>query len=365
MQGARTATSARLHTGRRTWGVACRWLFASRGVIYKRRSLRRMRLSCRQPWRFKLSGKTSPAGSQPATELERARFHNFMGATSPLAGLPFLKMNGIGNRILVMDLRGRDHVITPDEARAIAAGSRSQFDQLMALHDSASAAAFMRIYNNDGTASAACGNGTRCVAWALGRNGGPSHMTLETSAGALAVERISETRFTVDMDPPRFDWRAIPLAHDIPDPDGVAIDLPDWRSPGPASVLGMGNPHLVCFTPNQECYDLAIQGPALEHHPLFPQRANVSFAQVLDRSHIALRVWERGAGPTLACGTAACATVVAAIRRGLTDRDVAVALPGGELSITWRENDGHVLMTGPVELEWEDRLPADFTTDAL
>lgn len=283
-----------------------------------------------------------------------------MAAASPLAGFPFLKMNGLGNEILVMDLRGRDHVITPAEARAIAADQRSRFDQLMALHDSPSAAAFMRIYNNDGSASAACGNGTRCVAWALGRDGGPERVRLETAAGALEAQRIGEARYTVDMGPPRFDWREIPLAHAIADPDAVAVDLPGWTAPGLASALGMGNPHLVCFVPDQQSYDLATQGPALERHPLFPQRTNVSFAQVLDRGHILLRVWERGAGPTLACGTAACATAVAAIRRGLADREVAIDLPGGQLTIAWRESDGHVLMTGPAELEWEGRLPDDF-----
>lgn len=296
--------------------------------------------------------------------LEQARFQNNMGAASSLAGFPFLKMNGLGNQILVMDLRGKDHVISPAEARAIAASSHSGFDQLMALHDSANADAFMRIYNTDGSESAACGNGARCVAWALGRNGGPSKVRLETSAGLIEAAQIGDAHYTVDMGPPRFNWRDIPLAHDSPDPDAVNIDLHDWKAPGPASVLGMGNPHLVCFTPDQDCYDVLVQGPALEHHPLFPQRANVSFAQVLDRGHILLKVWERGAGPTLACGTAACATAVAAIRRGLADREIAVDLPGGRLNIEWRERDGHVLMTGPIELEWEGRLSDDFTAGA-
>lgn len=288
-----------------------------------------------------------------------------MSAASPLARAPFLKMNGAGNQILVMDLRGRDHVITAEEARAIAGLPRSGFDQLMALHDSAGGAdAFMRIYNNDGSESGACGNGTRCVAWALGRDGGPDRVTLETSAGPIVAERAGEFSFTVDMGPPRFDWREIPLAHAIDDDDGVDVTLPGWTPPGTASALGMGNPHLVCFVPDQQAYDLATHGPALERHPLFPQRTNVSFAQVLDRGHILLRVWERGAGPTLACGTAACATAVAAIRRGLAGRRVTVDLPGGRLGVEWRESDGHVLMTGPVELEWEDRLPADFMAAA-
>lgn len=284
-------------------------------------------------------------------------------AVSPIAGLPFLKMNGLGNRILVMDLRGQNHVITPAEARLIAADARSGFDQLMALHHSDSAAAFMRIYNTDGSDSAACGNGTRCVAWALGRNGGPDQVRLETSSGALEASRVGDALFTVDMGSPRFDWRDIPLAHDVSDMDAIPVDLPGWTAPGPASALGMGNPHLVCFVPDQQSYDLHVQGAALELHPLFPQRVNVSFAQVLERDHILLRVWERGAGPTLACGTAACATAVAAMRRGLAEREVKVDLPGGQLVINWRESDGHVLMTGPVELEWEGALSDTFTAD--
>jgi diaminopimelate epimerase len=221
----------------------------------------------------------------------------------------------------------------------------------------------LRIYNTDGSESGACGNGTRCVAWALSddplmaRPGG-ERLLLETKAGLLPVTRVSERAFTVDMGAPRFRWDEIPLRDPFQDTRYIElqigpIDAPILHSP---SAVSMGNPHAIFWVDDVECYDLARIGPLLENHPIFPERANISLAQVKSREHIVLRVWERGAGLTRACGSAACAALVAAARKKLTGRTATVTLPGGDLVIAWRESDDHVHMTGPVELEGEGTL---------
>ncbi len=285
---------------------------------------------------------------------------------SALAHRRFLKMHGAGNAIVVLDLRGSDARVAPEEARAIAADPGSSFDQLMAIHDPASPGtdAYMRIYNTDGSESAACGNGTRCVAFAMlddpamARPAESGRLTLETSAGLVEVKRVAERSFTVDMGRPRLAWNEIPLRDPFPDTRRIElqigpIDDPILHSPG---VVSMGNPHAIFFTERDPAeFDLAKIGPLLENHPIFPERANISIAQVVGRDRIVLRVWERGAGLTLACGTAACATVVAASRLRMIARQATVALPGGELFIEWRADD-HVMMTGPVFLEAEGTL---------
>lgn len=281
---------------------------------------------------------------------------------SPLQNRSVLKMNGAGNKILVLDLRGSDAVVTPAEARAIGADSRLAYDQLMVLYDGQApgADAAMKIFNIDGSLSAACGNGTRCVAWALSRDG-QERVTLDSDAGRLEVTRAGEWAFTADMGAPRFDWRKIPLSRPQADMDALDIAYPGHADIGRPSAVGMGNPHAIWFVDDVEGYDLARNGPILEHDPLFPERANISLAQIVAPDRIRLKVWERGAGLTLACGTAACATLVAAARRGLTGRKATLMLPGGELVIEWRASDNHVLMTGPVELEAEVSLdPALF-----
>lgn len=273
----------------------------------------------------------------------------------PLDNHPILRMNGAGNEILVLDLRGLTHVLAPQEARAIAAAPGLRFDQLMALHDPRQPGddAFMRIYNVDGSLSGACGNGTRCVAYALAREG-KERLSLETDAGRIETRREAETRFTVDMGAPRLDWREIPLAHPA-DTRAVALTPAVAGAPAQFSAVSMGNPHAVFFVPDALTIALESLGPKLEHHPLFPERANISFAQIVARDDILLRVWERGTGATRACGSAACATLVAAARTGLTERRAQVRLPGGDLNIDWRADD-HVMMTGPVEFEFETRL---------
>ncbi|ACB96961.1 diaminopimelate epimerase [Beijerinckia indica] len=286
---------------------------------------------------------------------------------SALANRFVTKMNGLGNAIVVLDLRGTGIVISAAEARAIGQGKGLHFDQLMVLHDplSPGSAAFMRIYNIDGSLAGACGNGTRCVAWTLLREDHRigAELMLETAAGQLACLKLAEDRFSVDMGKPAFAWDAIPLAHPVPDTNAVdlARDLAVLPPVDPdalrkASMVNMGNPHAVLFVADQDACDLALVGPVLEHHPLFPDRANISIATVVSPDHIVLKVWERGAGATLACGSAACATLVAAVRHGLAAREARISLPGGDLTIAWRAADDHVIMTGPVTFEFTTRL---------
>ena len=267
-------------------------------------------------------------------------------------------MNGAGNKILVLDQRGGAPWPTPEEARAIHRSPGLDYDQMMTLGDRrrADTLAYVRIYNNDGSLAGACGNGTRCVADRLALETGLSSFAIETEAGRIACERIDAHRYRVDMGQPRFGWRDIPLSHDVGDTNLLRIPLEGAPDFGPASCVDMGNPHAVFFTPNVAAVDLALWGPRIETHPLFPRKANVSFAQILARDHIRLRVWERGVGATLACGSAACATLAAAVRRGLAERHAQIELPGGALGIAWREDDGRVLMTGPVEFERETIL---------
>ncbi|MBN9442164.1 diaminopimelate epimerase [Bosea sp. (in: a-proteobacteria)] len=291
-----------------------------------------------------------------------------------LAHRRFLKMNGLGNQITVLDLRGTKLVVTAEEARAIASEPRARFDQLMVLHDAqvAGTDAFIRIYNVDGTEAGACGNGTRCVGWAMMADpqmGDPARtsLTLQTKAGLLPVRRESEAVFTVDMGAPRLAWDEIPLAEPFEDTSRFElqigpIDAPILHTP---CAVNMGNPHAVFFVDDPYAYNLAQIGPLLENHPIFPDRANIELAAVKAPDHIVLRVWERGAGITQACGSGACAALVAAVRRELSARKAVVSLPGGDLTIEWRENDGHVLMTGAAEFEWEGTLdPTLFTSAA-
>jgi len=274
-----------------------------------------------------------------------------------LAGRPVLRMNGAGNEILVLDMRGASVAVSPQEARAIARQPGLAYDQLMVLGDprEARADASLTIYNVDGSLSAACGNGTRCAAWAMARKGSASVLLFETDAGQVASWREGEFSFRVDMGRPRLSWREIPLARDVGDLANVALDPAVPGAPRRFSAVGMGNPHAIFFVADATAVDLAGLGPKIESHPLFPERVNVSFAQLRAPDDILLRVWERGAGATKACGSAACATLVAAARSGLTERRARVNLPGGELTIDWRDDD-HVHMTGPVALEFETRL---------
>jgi diaminopimelate epimerase len=274
---------------------------------------------------------------------------------SALAGRPYLKMNGLGNSITVLDLRGLSLAVSPSEARAIAADPKTNFDQLMVLFDpkTEGTEAFMRIFNTDGSESSACGNGTRCVSWYLTEQNGRNALKLETASGLLDCRRDGPLSFTIDMGAPRFAWNEIPLSRAVADIDHVDFSYAttNGKMIADPACVNMGNPHAIFFVEDTEAYALDVNGPVLEHDPLFPERANISLVHVVDRAHIIQKVWERGAGLTLACGSGACAGAVASARRGFTDRKVCVTLPGGDLLIDWRESDDHVLMTGPVELE--------------
>ncbi|MCG6205725.1 diaminopimelate epimerase [Rhodopseudomonas sp. HC1] len=280
----------------------------------------------------------------------------------------FAKMNGIGNEIVVVDLRDQTAPVTPDDARAVAA--HVPYDQLMLLQPARlpGTEAFVRIYNNDGSESGACGNGMRCVASQMFAGSDKQGLTFETRAGLLNCWRgPAEGLFTVDMGEPKFGWQDIPLAEEFRDTRGIElqigpIDAPILHTP---SVVSMGNPHAVFWVDDIEAYDLGKFGPLLENHPMFPERANITLAHIVDRDHITMRTWERGAGLTKACGSAACATAVAAARLRRTNRVVEMTLPGGQLTIEWREPDNHVLMTGGAEFEFEGRFDSALFAPSL
>ncbi len=277
---------------------------------------------------------------------------------SALASHPFVKMNGIGNEIVVVDMRHKPLPISAGEAHAAASPQGAPYDQLMALYppEVVGTDARIRIFNNDGSFAGACGNGMRCVASLLFDETGKNELSFETDAGILNCWKAPESGlFTVDMGKPRFAWNEIPLAEEFRDTRAIElqigpIDNPILHSP---SVLSMGNPHAVFWVDDVNAYDLGKAGPLLENHPIFPDRANITLAAIQSRDHIVIRTWERGAGLTKACGSAACAAAVAAARLKRTDRKVRVTLPGGDLTIEWRASDDHVLMTGPVTYEYE------------
>ncbi|MEP9355192.1 diaminopimelate epimerase [Xanthobacter sp. KR7-65] len=275
---------------------------------------------------------------------------------NPLAHRPFVKMNGLGNEILVLDLRADPVEVTPAAARALARPQVLPFDQAMVLYPPRQdgTAAFVRILNSDGSLSAACGNGTRCIAALEAERTGAPHVLFESEAGLLDCLVRADGQVEVDMGAPRRGWRDIPLARDVG--DTAAVVIPGFEALGPACLVSMGNPHAIFFAADADTVDVEGLGRALEHHPLFPERANISFASLTAPDSILLHVWERGAGRTRACGTAACATAVAAALTGRTGRQVRVTLPGGPLQIFWRERDDHVLMTGPVEHEFAGTL---------
>jgi len=258
---------------------------------------------------------------------------------------PFRKMHGLGNDFVVLDARRADLPITPARAAAIA---DRRFgvgcDQFIVLEPATDGAdVFMRIRNPDGSEAGACGNATRCVASLIADEAGKDRVVVRTIAGDLAAERLPGGLWRVDMGPARLGWQDVPLAAEM---DTLHLPVAHGGLADPAAC-SMGNPHATFFVPDLAAVPVETVGPALEHDPIFPERANIGFAQILSPEHIRLEVWERSAGRTLACGSAACATIVNAARRGLTGRQATVSLPGGDLRMEWRD-DGHVLMTGPV-----------------
>jgi diaminopimelate epimerase len=275
---------------------------------------------------------------------------------SSTLSLPFVKMNGLGNEIVIVDLRNSAKVFTAPEVAGIAAERSSHFDQMMTLHAPVTKGteALVRIYNTDGSEAGACGNGMRCVGWILAKDLGRDRFKVETRAGVLDTVVRNPSSITVDMGEPRFDWQDIPLAEEFRDTRAIElqigpIDAPVLHSP---SVVNVGNPHAIFWVDDVGAFDLARFGPLLENHPIFPERANISLAHVTSPTSIRLRTWERGAGLTQACGSAACAAAVSAARKRLTERRVDVTLPGGTLNVEWTSTN-HILMTGPVEFEYE------------
>lgn len=260
--------------------------------------------------------------------------------------IPFTKMHGLGNDFVVIDLRAGGGLPGADAARAIADRRRGiGCDQIVLIGTATDPAADVRLQflNADGSESGACGNGTRCAAALLMGSGGGDGLVMETMGGLLEARNAADGSITVDMGPAHLDWRDVPLAREA---DTLKLDIAIGPLHDPVAV-GMGNPHCVFFVDDAEDIELEALGPQIEHHPLFPARTNVEVATVVDAAHIRLRVWERGVGITLACGSGACATLVAAHRRGLTGREAELVMDGGALTVAWRE-DGHVLLTGPV-----------------
>jgi diaminopimelate epimerase len=287
---------------------------------------------------------------------------------------PFVKMNGAGNDFVVVNALETPFTPTAAQARAIADRDTGQgCDQLIAITPSDRADAFMRVWNADGGVVETCGNALRCVGWLLMQSTGKDRVTIDTLSGPTTAWRVpgrvgsgpdgrrgasdpegstSAAQIKVDMGAPRLDWSEIPLEEAM-DTRGIElqvgpIDAPLLHTPG---AVSMGNPHVVFFTDRQDDAFVSGSGSLVEHHPLFPEGVNVGFAHVLAPDRIRLRVWERGAGLTRACGTGACAALVAASRRGLTGRAATIEVDGGTLRIDWDEASGHVFMTGPVEIE--------------
>ncbi|MBX6321431.1 MAG: diaminopimelate epimerase [Rhodospirillaceae bacterium] len=270
----------------------------------------------------------------------------------------FIKMHGLGNDFVIIDGRARAFPITEDRARTIADRHVGiGCDQVIVIEppQDARAQAFMRVHNADGSEAGACGNGARCVGAILMQEADRGEVCIETRSGLIEVANAGPGLVRIDMGPARLDWRDIPLARPM---DTLHLDLAAGDLADPVAV-NVGNPHAVFFVADAEAVDLARLGPQLERDPLFPERANIEVASLIERDRLRMRVWERGAGITRACGTGACATVVAAARRNITDRAAEVVLDGGTLAIEWRR-DGHVHMTGPVAWSFfgtfDDRL---------
>jgi diaminopimelate epimerase len=287
----------------------------------------------------------------------------------------FAKMNGLGNKILVVDMRGRADMVTPQAAIALNADPATQFDQIMAIHDPriSGTYAWIDILNSDGSKAQACGNGTRCVVQALSAETGRKVFTFQTVAGILNAEEHEDGTISVDMGKPVFEWDRIPLSEEFFDTSRIElqigpIDAPVLHSP---AAMSMGNPHAIFWVDRDPMdFDLERFGPLLENHPMFPEKANITLAQVTSDASLRTRTWERGAGLTLACGSAACAAAVSAVRTGRTGRvvtiDVASAPTRQPLVIDWRADD-HVVMTGPAEWEWSgmvDPVTGVFERDA-
>ena len=271
----------------------------------------------------------------------------------------FRKMNGLGNDFVVLDARRDSITITEDKARAIADRKLGiGCDQLIVMENSSTADVRMRIWNAEGGEVPSCGNASRCIADLMFDELKTDAATIETKGGFLVAKKAGEHLVTIDQGKPKFDWKDIPLSEAFPDTRHIElqvgpIDAPLLHSP---SVVNVGNPHCIFWVNDLNVVDLSKVGPMLEHHPLFPERANISLAKVVARDHVLLKVWERGAGLTQACGTAACATMAAGHRIKIIDAKCRITLPGGDLFMAVND-EGHILMNGPAALDFEGTLP--------
>ena len=266
-------------------------------------------------------------------------------------GLSFLKMHGAGNDFVVLDFRGKPGAVTAASARAIGDRNRGVgFDQLAEIRDDVAADFYLGFWNADGSRAGACGNASRCVADLVMRQTGRTETSFRTDRGLLRALKRPDGLVEVNMGMPQLDWQDIPLARPV---DPLHLPLP-----GAPVAVGMGNPHCVYFVQDADRVDPGTDGPRIEKDPLYPEGTNVEFATVAGPDRLRMRVWERGAGVTLACGSGACATAVAAHLRGLTGRRAILDLDGGTLEIDWRE-DG-VWMAGPTATVFEGRLTAEF-----
>ena len=271
----------------------------------------------------------------------------------------FRKMNGLGNDFVVLDARQTPIEITEAQARAIADRKTGiGCDQLIVMENSSHAHVRMRIWNAEGGEVPSCGNASRCIADLIFDELKADTATIETKGGLLIATKAGEHLVTIDQGQPKFGWKDIPLSEDFPDTRHIElqigpIDAPLLHSP---SVVNVGNPHCIFWVKDLNVVDLSRAGPMLENHPLFPERANISLAQVVARDHVLLKVWERGAGLTMACGTAACATMAAGHRIKIIDAKCKITLPGGDLFMSVN-NEDHVIMTGPAAYDFEGTLP--------
>ncbi len=260
----------------------------------------------------------------------------------------FIKMHGLGNDFAVIDLTKSGGTVTPEQVLVIADRRRGVgCDQVLVMEKPVNPKAdlFMRIYNPDGSEAGACGNGTRCVAALYMKQKGTDHCVIETVSGLLPSRVVAGGMIQVDMGEPRTKWQDIPLSQEC---DTLNLGILHGRQAMTEPVaVNVGNPHTIFFVDDVARVDLEKLGPEVENHVLFPQRTNVEFAQIISPEKIRVRVWERGTGVTQACGSGACATIVAAARRGLTGRKAEVVLDGGSLFMEWRADDNHILMTGP------------------
>jgi diaminopimelate epimerase len=273
--------------------------------------------------------------------------------------LHFRKMNGLGNDFVVLDARKTPIAISEAQVRAIANRKTGiGCDQLIVMENSSIADVRMRIWNAEGGEVPSCGNASRCIADLMFDELGATSTTIDTKGGFLLAKKAGDHLVTIDQGMPKFDWKDIPLSEVFADTRHIElqvgpIDAPLLHSP---SVVNVGNPHCIFWVNDLDVVDLSRVGPMLEHHPLFPERANISLAKVVARDHVLLKVWERGTGLTLACGTAACATMAAGHRIKIIDAKCTITLPGGDLFMSVNE-EGHIIMTGPAALDFEGTLP--------